>query len=102
MVTVKGSLKYGYRDEAGVVHAAFEMRMPTLEDMEWALEQAPEGASTAKLSRYVWARTLVSLGTLPPGQITPELLGGLHYSEYNALESAEQELAGKLAPANAV
>ena len=101
MVTVKGRLQYGHTDEAGVVHADFEMRMPTLEDMEWALEQAPEGASTARLSRYVWTRTLVSLGTLPPAQITPEVLGSLHYSEYSVLQAAEEELAGKLVPASA-
>ena len=101
MLTVKGTLKYGHVDAEGVRHAEFEMRAPTLEDMEWALEQAPEGACTAKMSRFIWSRTLVKLGDLKPGEITPELLGGLHYAEYSVLDDAEKELAGKLAPASA-
>jgi len=101
VLTVTGTLQYGHVDAEGKAHAAFEMRMPTLEDMEWAVENAPEGAGSARLGRYVWARTLVSLGTLPPEQITPELLGGLHYSEYNVLEAAEVQLRGKLTPVSA-
>ncbi|KAF0235347.1 MAG: hypothetical protein FD177_101 [Desulfovibrionaceae bacterium] len=101
MLTVKGTLLYGYVDAEGKAHAAFEMRMPTLEDMEWAIENAPEGASPARMARYIWARTLVSLGELTPEQITPELLAGLHYGEYNVLEAAEVELKGKLTPASA-
>lgn len=101
MVTVEGKLLYGYKDSEGNVHSRFEMRMPTLDDMEWAIERAPENACPARLSRYVWSRTLTRLGDLTPEQITPELLAGLHYSEYGALESAEVELQGKLMPANA-
>ncbi|GAB6035825.1 hypothetical protein JCM15519_03840 [Fundidesulfovibrio butyratiphilus] len=101
MPTVTGTLIYGHTDAAGVTHADFEMRMPTLEDMEWAIEQAPENASPARLSRYIWARTLTRLGTLPAEAITPVLLGGLHYSEFNVLDQAEKLLAGKLRPASA-
>ncbi|QAZ68255.1 hypothetical protein [Solidesulfovibrio carbinolicus] len=100
MVTVEGTLHYGYTDSEGNLHTRFEMRMPTLDDMEWAIEQAPEKACTARLSRYVWSRTLTRLGELTAEQITPELLAGLHYSEYSVLESAEGELQGKLKPAN--
>lgn len=101
MLTVKGTLTFGYVDPEGKVHSEFEMRVPTLGDMEWAIEQAPDNASTARLSRYVWSRTLIRLGELTPEQITPELLGGLHFSEYGPLDSAEVELLGKLKPANA-
>jgi len=101
MITVKGKLKYGYKDAEGKLHADFEMRMPTLEDMEWAIENAPEGASQARMQRLVWSRTVVSLGGLAADAVTPELLGGLHYEEYSILDDAEKELAGKLAPASA-
>lgn len=101
MLTVKGSLIFGYKDAEGKVHADFEMREATLGDMEWAVENAPENSCMARLSRYVWSRTLIRLGDLTPEQISPELLAGLNYTEYNALEAAERELRGKLTPANA-
>lgn len=100
MQTITGKLTYGHVDKDGVTHAVFEMRVPTIEDMEAAIEQAPSDASTARLSRYIWARTVIRLGTLPPEAITPELLGGLPFSEYSVLEAAEKELLGKLAPAS--
>lgn len=101
MQTITRSLTYGYRDADGTVHAEFEMRVPTLDDMEAAIEQAPPNASTAKLSRYIWARTITRLGTLPAEAITPELLGGLPYAEYAVLEAAEKDLLGGLVPASA-
>jgi len=101
MTTITGSLTYGYCDDAGTVHADFEMRVPTLSDLEAAIEQAPPNASPARLSRYVWARTVIRLGTLPAEAITPELLGGLPYTEYSVLEAAEKALLGKLVPASA-
>lgn len=101
MLTVNGALNFGYVDPEGRVHAEFEMRVPTVDDMEWAIENAPNNACAARISRFVWSRTLVRLGTLTPEQIKPELLAGLHYSEYGVLDAAEQELMGKLIPANA-
>lgn len=101
MITVNGQLLVGYQDEAGALHKDFEMRVPTIEDMEWAIENAPEGACSARLSRYVWSRSLTRLGTLPAEAITPELLGSLHYSDYTPLFDAEEALRGKLAPASA-
>lgn len=102
MLTEKGTLKYGYTDAQGKVHAEFEMRVPTMEDLEWAMENAPEGAGTVRMSRYIWSRTLLRLGGLAQEQITPELLAGMHYSEYNVLEAAESILKGKLTPASTV
>ena len=101
MVTVEGTLHYGYTDSEGNLHTRFEMRMPTLDDMEWAIENAPENACSARLSRYVWSRALTRLGTLPAEAVTPELLGSLHYSDYTPLSEAEEALRGKLAPASA-
>jgi hypothetical protein len=101
MITVTGQLSVGYRDAAGALHKDFEMRVPTIEDMEWAIENAPENACSARLSRYVWSRALTRLGTLPAEAVTPELLAGLHYSDYTSLSEAEEALRGKLAPASA-
>lgn len=101
MLTVKGTLNFGYLDPEGKLHTEFEMRVPEVKDMEWAIEQAPENACTARISRYVWSRTLVRLGDIHGEQITPELLGGLHYSEYSVFDAAEQDLMGKLRPASA-
>lgn len=101
MTTVTGKLLIGHRDAAGDLHQDFEMRVPTIEDMEWAVENAPEGACSARLSRYVWVRSLTRLGRLPAEAITPELLGSLHYSDYAPLSAAEEALRGKLMPASA-
>ena len=101
MITVNGQLLVGYLDEAGVLHKDFEMRVPTIEDMEWAIETAPEEACSARLSRYIWSRALPRLGRLPAQAITPELLAGLHYSDYTPLSSADEALRGKLVPASA-
>lgn len=100
-ITVTGKLKYGYKDDAGVVHKDYEMRMATLEDTEVAIEQTPENACSARMSRHIWAQTLVSLGTVPAEEITPELLAGLHFSEYDILSASTKELEGKLTPASA-
>ena len=100
MITVTGQLSVGYRDAAGALHKDFEMRVPTIEDMEWAIENAPENACSARLSRYVWSRALTRLGTLPAEAVTPELLGSLHYSDYSPLSDAEEELRKKLEPAS--
>jgi len=100
MLTVAGQLRVGFVDAAGARHVDFEMRVPTIEDMEWAIENAPEGACSARLSRYVWSRALTRLGELPAEAVTPELLAGLHYSDYSPLADAEDALRGKLVPAS--
>jgi hypothetical protein len=98
-LTEKGNLKYGLVVE-GVRHTDFEMRVPTLEDMEEAIEEAGEGACAARVNRHVWARTLVRLGTLESKAITPELLGTLESTEYGHLAAAEEALRGKLVAAS--
>jgi len=98
-LTETGSLKYGVEVD-GVRHKDLEMRVATLEDMEEALEDAGEGACNARVSRHLWARTLVRLGTLEPKAITAELLATLPANEYGQLAAAEEILRGKLAAAN--
>jgi hypothetical protein len=98
--TEKGTLRYGVEVD-GVRHKDFELRLPTMADVEDALEAAGEGACQARVNRHVWARTLTKLGTLPPEEITPELLGTLADTEYGLLSAAEESLRGKLAAASA-
>ena len=68
MLTEKGSFFVWQSEVNGIWHKDFEMRLPTLEDVECALEsaQAEVGAevSPARISRYKWAACLIRLGDL--------------------------------------
>lgn len=99
-LTEKGTLAYGVEVD-GVLHKEFELRQPTMADVEYGLEAAGEGACTARVNRYIWARTLTKLGTLPQEKITAELLGSLADVEYGLFEAAELALRGKLTAASA-
>jgi len=93
-------LEYGV-EFAGERHCAGELRLPTLEDMECALEEVPDGACRARIDRHVWARTIMTLGTIPKEEITPELLATCVDTDYGRLSGAEVALRKKLKPANA-
>lgn len=99
-LTETGTLKYGVEAD-GVRHKEFELRLPTMADVEDALEAAGEGACPARVNRHVWARTLTRLGTLPKDKITAELLAELVDTEYGLLSAVEESLRGKLAAASA-
>lgn len=92
--TESGTLLVGYVDENGVCHKDFEMRMPSLADVDEALEQAGENAGNARLSRYIWAKCVTRIGAVT--EITPELLGGLADVEYNRFSAVERALRKKL------
>ena len=100
-ITVIGTLAHGYTDAQGVTHVEFEMRAPTIGDLEAAAATAPQDCSSLVMSRHIWARTITRLGTLPPGAVTPELLAGLHYSELGVLQNAEDAVTKKFTPASA-
>lgn len=99
-LTEKGTLTFGVEVD-GVRHQEFEMRPPTMADVENALEEAGENACQARVNRHLWVRTLTKLGTLPQDKITAELLGGLVDTEYGILSAAEVALRGKLLAASA-
>lgn len=101
-MTETGTLTIGWQDEAGDWHKDFEMRLPTMADVEDAMAEAGEGANQARITRYVWARTITRLGTLPQDVITPELLGALPDTEFGQLNAAEERLRKKLMAASAV
>jgi len=90
-LTETGTLKYGVEVD-GVRHKDFELRQPTMADVEDGLEAAGEGACQARVNRHVWARALTKLGTLPQDKITAELLGSLPDTEYGILSAAEEAL----------
>lgn len=94
------TLEYGVEFE-GKRHFEGEMRLPTLEDMECALEAVPEGACKARIDRHVWARTITRLGEIPQESITPQLLATVADTDYGSLLAAEALLRKKLKPANA-
>jgi len=100
MLTQKGTLLYGVEKD-GVLHKDFELRLPTLEDQEDALEAAGEGACNARVRRHLWARTLLKLGTIDAKEITPALLATLPADEYGQLAATEAALLGKLTAASA-
>ena len=93
MQTIKGTLTYGLLRD-GTRHKDFELRLPTLEDMECALEAVPPGAHLARVRRHIWARCLVSLGTLT--SLTAEDLAGLAADEFGHFDAAEEALKKKL------
>lgn len=93
-------LEYGVEYE-GARHHEGEMRLPTLEDVECALEEVPEGACKARVDRHVWSRTIVRLGDIPKDALTPSLLATCADTDYGVLLAAENALRKKLKPANA-
>ncbi|WP_234702940.1 hypothetical protein [Oleidesulfovibrio alaskensis] len=98
-LTERGTLTIGYRDESGTWHKDFEIRLPTMLDVEVAMAQAGEGASLAAITRHTWARTLVRIGTVT--HITADMLASLADTEYGVLLAAEEALRKKLKAASA-
>lgn len=103
MLTVKGRFIYGVEKD-GTWHKDYEMRVPTLEDVERAIEdaraEAGDDASAARIDRHKWAICMVSLGTLKESEITADLLAGLASTEFRGLGETEAELQKKLAGAS--
>lgn len=95
--TEQGTLFIGYCDDDGVYHKDFTMRLPTLQDVEEAIMEAGDNACQARVNRYTWAKTLVSLGTLTSKDISPALLAKLCDVEYGRLSDVETTLRKKLA-----
>lgn len=98
--TIDGTLMFGL-EHNGVFHKDFTLRVPTLEEMENALEEAGPDASLARIARHKWAQCMTRLGTIPADEINADLLANLPAYDYGALESAEADLLKKLASASA-
>ena len=93
----KFTLVYGLEHD-GTLHFEGELRLPTMEDIEVALETAGEGASTARVCRFTWGRTVTALGTIPVEKINAELLAGLVDDDFGTLQGAENTLRKKRKP----
>ena len=72
-ITIDGKLTYGLALD-GVFHKDFTMRVPTMEEVETAIEDAGQDASSARVARYRWGQCLTRLGSIPPDKINAELL----------------------------
>ena len=99
-ITVDGKLTYGL-ELNGMFHKDFTMRVPTLEEVETALEDAGPDASSARVARCKWGQCLTRLGSIPPEEINAELLANLPAYDFADLDAAEKNLIKKLASASA-
>ncbi|WP_300710074.1 hypothetical protein [uncultured Desulfovibrio sp.] len=100
---IKGKFAFGLTHE-GRTYREFRLRVPTLADVENAIEaaqaEAGEAAGAARIERHKWAACL-SVEGLPPGALTADLLGTLPAREWSVLREAEEELLKKLAAGTA-
>lgn len=63
-ITIDGKLTYGLEMD-GVFHKDFTMRVPTLEEVETALEDAGPDACSARVARYKWLMIFIDWRQLP-------------------------------------
>ena len=100
---IKGMFACGLEYE-GQRHRSFTLRLPTMADVENAIEaaQAEAGANAcaARTDRHKWAACL-SVDGIPPEKMDARLLAGLAAREWGILKDAEDELVKKLVAASA-
>lgn len=88
----------------GTRHMEFTLRLPTLVDVEKAIEaaqnEAGANACAARIDRHKWAACL-SVDGIPPEKMNARLLAGLAAREWGVLKDAEDELVKKLVAASA-
>lgn len=91
MITQTGKLVYGI-EHGGKVHVDFELRLPTIGDNITALEEVGT-ESNLRLGVAMMAASIVSLGDIPPEEITYELLAKeLVDDDYDVLKIAQSQL----------
>ncbi len=94
-MTEKGTLPVGI-EAGGIVHREYELRPGTIADhIEAERDGFTEGSSIANLV-FIYSRELVRLGTLPKGNITPQVLSTMHIDDYNELAAARERLSQRL------
>ena len=99
-ITIDGKLLFGLERD-GVYHKEFTLRVPTMEEVETALEEAGPDASAPRIARCKWGQCMTRLGNIPREEINAELLAELPAYDYGTLEATEAELLKKLANASA-
>ena len=100
---IKGQFHFGLEYEGSMLRD-FRLRVPTLADVEEAIEaaqtEAGEAASAPRIERHKWALCLTVEG-VPSHKLTADLLGTLPAREWSVLRDAEDELLKKLAAGTA-
>lgn len=98
MLTEKGTLPVGVEYE-GKTHKDFEIREQIVADSINVFDNPAQAAKAEKNGLYanlcVTANMLVSLGTIPKEDITPDLLMGMLQEDLNAISLAEVRLAAQ-------
>lgn len=94
--TQTGTLEYGVQFN-GEIHRDFEIRLQTVGDEIDVVQEVGSDIIDANFTVHLLARTLLSLGTVPEEEITPELLkDNLIYEDYNTLLKASRGAKKKL------
>ena len=94
---IKGMFACGLEYE-GQRHKSFTLRLPTMADVENAIEAAQ--AETKGIDRHKWAACL-SVDGIPAEKMSARLLAGMASREWGILKTAEDELVKKLEAASA-
>lgn len=93
-MTQTGALPIGLVID-GQRHTAFELRSATLGDNIEAIETLGD-VSSLRIAACVFAKQLLSLGTLPKEQLSAELVLSLNPEDFEALQLAQELLKKKL------
>ena len=98
MITEKGILPIGVKFN-GVIHKDFEIREQIVADSINVFDDPDRGVKAVKNKLYanlcVTANMLLSLGTIPKEEITPDLLMTIRQMDLNEISAAEMRLAIK-------
>jgi hypothetical protein len=98
MLTEKGTLPVGveYNSET---HREFEIREQLVSDSVSIFDDPVQGVKAEKNIQYanlcITAKMIVSIGSIPKAEITPELLMNLLQSDFNEISLAEVRLKAK-------
>ncbi|AJX23488.1 hypothetical protein AQ910_29085 [Burkholderia pseudomallei] len=100
IMTEKGSLDYGieYPAGSGQYHYDFELRLATVDDNISAYEHPSilgGGVSNMRVNAAIISSCLLSLGTVPKEEITPELIGTAIDVDYDQLYAVQELLKKK-------
>jgi hypothetical protein len=91
MLTVKGTLPNGVEYD-GKIHTEFELREQLVRDMVEVADDKENLEAAEKNDSFlgicIMAKRLVSVGSIPPEDITPSLLMGMLQEDFNALTEA--------------
>lgn len=98
MITEKGTLPNGVEYQ-GEIHRDFEIRPQIVADSINVFDDPVRASKAEKNSLYanlcITANMIISLGTIPKENITPDLLMGMLQEDLNEIALAEVRLAAK-------